>query len=487
MERRHSAPLPSQEGLRSSSLERREGFVGQDPRRFKFAIICKKCDLKFATMQEARAHFHECSPGKSVDVQCGHCEMRTSLWSAMCAHLNQAGMQKQVACRPEYRMMPPQRVEFPQVTPLMQPPASPPAVTVSGHSADVRLGVGGWRDPIPLTLSPSRQEARDQRHAQLRSTLRHWERKHPSRTEPRGVGREVPVIPLESVKGHGYRLPAAAAGSAKGLTPASPEAYSPPREIEGPWTITEPLGLPPVVGRVSPRVMPQPPLGPTVEEGGAVNVATIYQGACFDFLENPMEMVGPPGVSSIPEMSLETLGLAAEQLETPPPTLSGSRKRTDPLRTSDILEEAVTVARILQEPELSDILRSPMSAFSPPTVVPQVKPEPVEVVEILDSPPRKCMSPVGAPIDYKRAYEELQNRCKGHMTQLHFWAEIVGGLGVEGARLPTPQERARRQRLISVGYWPAWMTDVIDAPLSVLGERFRVYYGALLHEGGPRF
>ena len=174
MERGHRAPLQSQEGLRSLSSERREGFVGQDPRRFKFAIICKKCDLKFATMQEARAHFHECSPGKSVDVQCGHCEMRTSLWSAMCAHLNQAGMQKQVACRPEYRITPPQRVEFPQVTSLMQPPASPPAVTVSSHSADVRVGVGGWRDPVPLTLSPSRQESRDQRHAQLRSTLRHW-------------------------------------------------------------------------------------------------------------------------------------------------------------------------------------------------------------------------------------------------------------------------------------------------------------------------
>ena len=450
MERGHRAPLPSQEGLRSLASERREGFVGQDPRRFKFAIICKKCDLKFATMQEARAHFHECSPGKSVDVQCGHCEMRTSLWSAMCAHLNQAGMQNQVACRPEYRITPPQCVEFPQVTPLMQPPASPPAVTVSSHSADVRVGVGGWRDPVPLTLSPSRQESRDQRHAQLRSTLRHWGRKHPSRTDLRGARREVPAIPLEPARGQGYRLPAAAAGSAEQLTPASPvppDAYSPPEEVEGVWPDIGPTGLPPVVGRVSPRIVPQP----TVAEEGGVNVATVYQGACFDFFGSSMGMAGPPEISSIPEMNLETLGLAAEQLETPPPTLSSSRKRAEPLRASDILEEAATVARILQGPELSDILQSPISAFSPSTVVPQVKPEPVEVVEILDSPPRKCTSPVGAPIDYKRAYEELQNRFKGHMTQLHFWAEIVGGLGVDGARLPTPQERARRQQLISLG------------------------------------
>ena len=139
-----------------------------------------------------------------------------------------------------------------------------------------------------------------------------------------------------------------------------------------------------------------------------MNVATMYQGTCFDFLESPMGMAGPPVMSSIPEMSLETLGLAAEQLETPPPTLSGSRKRAEPLRTCDILEEAATVARIIQGPELSDMLQSPVSAFSPPVLVPPIKPEPAEVVEIPDSPTRKCTSPVGAPIDYKRAYEELQ-------------------------------------------------------------------------------
>ena len=181
------------------------------------------------------------------------------------------------------------------------------------------------------------------------------------------------------------------------------------------------------------------------------------------------------------------MGLAADQLETAPPTLTGSRKRTEPLRTCDILEEAATVARIIQGPELSDMLQSPVSAFSPPVFVPTVKPEPVEVVEIPDSPPRKCASPVGAPIDYKRAYEELQNRFKGHMTQLHFWAEIVGGLEIEGTRLPTLEEQAKRRRLIELGYWPAWMSDTIHMPLSAIGERFRVYYGALLHEGGPRF
>jgi len=232
-------------------------------------------------------------------------------------------------------------------------------------------------------------------------------------------------------------MPAAAAGGAKDLAPASPdpqEAYSPPVEVEGPWTDTGPVGLQPVVGRVSPRVIQQPSSEPTDVGGGAVNVATAYQGTyCLDFLESSLRMAGPPVVPLLPEMGMETLGLAPEHMETPPPTLSGHRKRTEPLRPCDILEEAATVARILQGPELSDMLQSPMSAFSPPAPMPQVKPEPVEVVEIPDSPPRKCTSPVGAPIDYKKAYEDLQQRFRGHMTQLHFWAEIVGGLGIEGS------------------------------------------------------
>jgi len=48
----------------------------------------------YASLQEMRAHFKNCSSGLGVDVLCGHCEMRTSSWPAMCAHLNAAGMQK---------------------------------------------------------------------------------------------------------------------------------------------------------------------------------------------------------------------------------------------------------------------------------------------------------------------------------------------------------------------------------------------------------
>jgi len=231
-------------------------------------------------MQEARIHFQDCPFGKPIDVMCGHCELRTSLWPAMCAHLNQPGMQKQVSCKPEYRMTLPQRVEFtPGIQPL-QPPASPMAMTVLGHSECASPGEREWQTPVPLTLSPSRQEARSERLAQLRAILLHWERKHPGRTGLRGAGAMMPIIPLEPAPGRGYRLPAAAAGSARDLTPASPgpqDAYSPPLEEEGAWTGAGPAGPQPVVGRVSPRVIQQPLLQPTEVGEGAMSLAPEYE------------------------------------------------------------------------------------------------------------------------------------------------------------------------------------------------------------------
>jgi len=177
---------------------------------------------------------------------CGHCELRTSLWPAMCAHLNQPGMQKQVACKPEYRMAPPQRVEFtPGISRCshqpLQSPASPMAMTVLGHSECASPGEREWQTPVSLTLSPSRQEARSERLAQLRAILLHWERKHPGRTGLRGAGAMMPIIPLEPAPGRGYRLPAAA-GSARDMTPASPgpqDAYSPPLEKRAPGRVRD--------------------------------------------------------------------------------------------------------------------------------------------------------------------------------------------------------------------------------------------------------
>ena len=173
------------------------------------------------------------------------------------------------------------------------------------------------------------------------------------------------------------------------------------------------------------------------------------------------------------------------------------------MTVSDMIEEAATAARIIQEPELADILHVPnLSLFSPPmpappmpaspvpappVPAPPVKQEPEEIIEVPDSPPPVRPPPIEAPVDYRRAYEELQRRMQGHLEQMHFWAQTVGELGQELTREPTAQERARRQRLITAGYWPPWMAEVVGAPFSVLGENFRIYYGALLHEGGPRF
>ena len=173
--------------------------------------------------------------------------------------------------------MPP-RPEFRQVTRLLRPPTSPLAMTVMSQTG-IRPAYGEWRNPPLLTLSPSRKEARDQRHTQLRSTLLHWGRKHPGRTGLRGAEQSVPTIPLEPAPARGYRLPAAAAGGARNLAPTSPtreEAYSPPLEADDQWTSAGPVGSQPVVNRVSPLVAQQSSSEPTEVGGGAVGLPPAY-------------------------------------------------------------------------------------------------------------------------------------------------------------------------------------------------------------------
>jgi len=225
----------------------------------------------FATLQEARGHFlRNCPSGLAVDALCGHCELRTSSWPAMCEHLNKAGMQKQAACKPEYKMTLPPRPEFRQAPKLRQPLVSPVVSAVAGQ---VRVGHKShkWRNPPELTLSPSREVARTTCRAELCSALRHWALKHPGRVEVRGAGHGPSDIPLESTPPRGYRLLSAGAGSARDLAPASPdpeEPYSPPQEQEIQWSGAGLMGRDPMVNRVSPLATPQLPSVPTEVGGG---------------------------------------------------------------------------------------------------------------------------------------------------------------------------------------------------------------------------
>ena len=463
-----------------------------DPRRFGFAIVCMNCGDMFATLQEARGHFlRNCPSGLLVDVLCGHCEMRTSSWPSMCEHLNKAGMQRQPACKPEYKMAPAARPEFRLAPQLRQSTASPAVTAVVGQ---VRVGQKAhrWRSPPELTLSPSREVARTSRREELSSALRHWARKHPGKMGLRGAGHGPAVIPLESTPPRGYRLASAAAGSARDLAPASPdpeEAYSPPAEEDTPWPDGRFLGYDPLVNRVSPLATPPLPSLPTESGEGAVGLAPAYVETYP--LALPGSLVGEAGPPAVPPLFDEgrnTAGPAPVCAGTLPPAPAESQSRERAIRACDMIEEAATVACILREPDLADILQVPdLSLFSPSAPVPQVKQEPVEIIEVPDTPPRARPPPTEAPIDYRRAYEDLQQRMQGHMAQLHFWAQTVGELGQKHSREPTPQEQARRQQLIASGYWPPWMADVVEAPFSVLGENFRIYYRALLHEGGPRF
>jgi len=246
-------------------------FRHADPGRFGFAIVCMICGDMFATLQEARGHFlRNCPSGLAVDALCGHCELRTSSWPAMCEHLNKAGMQKQAACKPEYKMTLPPRPEFRQAPKLRQPLVSPVVSAVAGQ---VRVGHKSHKcwNPPELTLSPSREVARTTCRAELCSALRHWARKHPGRVEVRGAGHGPSDIPLESTPPRGHRLLSAGAGSARDLAPASPdpeEPYSPPQEQEIQWSGAGLMGRDPMVNRVSPLATPQLPSVPTEVGGG---------------------------------------------------------------------------------------------------------------------------------------------------------------------------------------------------------------------------
>ena len=461
-----------------------EGHRHVDPRRFGFAIVCMNCGDMFATLQEARGHFlRTCPSGQLVDVLCGHCELRTSSWPSMCEHLNRAGMQRQTPCKPEYRMAPPARPEFGTAPQPRRPTASAAVTAVVGQ---VRMGQKAhrWRSPLALTLSPSREVARTSRRAELSSALRHWAKKHPGKMGLRGVGHGPAVIPLESTPPRGYRLASAAAGSARDLAPASPdkeEAYSPPAEDDTPWPEERLLGNDPLVNRVSPLATPPRPSLPTESGVGAVGLAPAYVKTYP--LALPGSLVGeagPPAVPLLFDEGRNTAGPALVCAGTLPPALAADQGGERAIRACDMIEEAATVACILREPDLADILQVPdLSLFSPSVPVPPVKQEPVEIIEVPNSPPRVRPPPTEAPIDYRRAYEDLQRRMQGHMAQMHFWAQTVGELGQELTREPTPQEQARRQHLIAAGYWPPWMADVVEAPFSVLGENFRIYYGQL--------
>jgi len=163
----------------------------------------------------------------------------------------------------------------------------------------------------------------------------------------------------------------------------------------------------------------------------------------------------------------ETVNLPAARADTPPSVHVGRMK------PSDMIEEAATVSLILTEPDLTDILQVPdLSLFSPPIPTREVKSEPVDIVDIPDSPPRAIVPPPDAPFDYRKAYEELRQHTMGYVTQLHFWAETVGTLGAECPRVPTLLEQPRRRQLLASGLWPNWMTGIVAEPFAELGNRF---------------
>ena len=171
-----------------------------------------------------------------------------------------------------------------------------------------------------MTLSPSREEARERRHVELRSALVDWNRTHPRRVGIRGAGQRLPDIPLEPVPTSGYRLPSAAAGSARDLAPTSPdpeEAYSPPLDAGVWWAdedqraVQELMTHEPMVNRLSPSVTPPLLSVPTVVGEEAVGLAPARVEAPPLTIPGSLIGVVEPTAMQLPTVeSREAVGLA---------------------------------------------------------------------------------------------------------------------------------------------------------------------------------
>ena len=141
-----------------------------------------------SSLQEMRVHLGKCPTGREIDLLCGHCEFRTTSWSAICAHLNRSGMQKEAACRTEYRMSAPSLPLFSAPLTFLTPTTlrdisttgrryqgqqglSPEQLTsFRGEAARLRLDYRLTH----CSPSPARVSSRAKRSHALRSTLLQW-------------------------------------------------------------------------------------------------------------------------------------------------------------------------------------------------------------------------------------------------------------------------------------------------------------------------
>jgi len=74
-----------------------------DPRKFRFAIICLNCQFRTNTLQNMRQHsVKNCLKGPPYKLLCGHCEWETSSWPKLAHHLNKSELHMAKACHLKY-------------------------------------------------------------------------------------------------------------------------------------------------------------------------------------------------------------------------------------------------------------------------------------------------------------------------------------------------------------------------------------------------
>ena len=429
----------------------------KDPREFKFPIICNDCRIHANSLQRMRIHLTTvCPHGKRPNLTCGHCRYTTRSWPAMCAHLNQLGMQFADPCEPETGV---DVAATTSSTLTLQLPLEL-SVVPQGETEDSSSGVHGLATSVRRgprvarrITSPGLTAPDDIQIAMSRSSL-------------------PPPLPAVIVTSSSEEL--------DDVEPDDPVGQASPPEDPGKLPSPAPLDFLGIV----PGEIPDELLELEAAVSTSLQVAespTTYTPQDF---WNLWEEV---------EDQQDTVGAAGNLLTVDPSVLVVTPVEFSPvtLPVTDVPESALGDATSLsvEHPEALPQVYSADSStedapqpppLSPPAPAVDVKREPEDVV-VISSPERETRSRSHSPNTLKRENRKLRRQHVNQLRELKFWADTVKTIGNHCPRPPTKGEKAARRKLVASGAWPETMEGLDTASFRELGSRFSDMYGHALH------
>ena len=141
----------------------RENMGNKDPQRFAYAIVCKHCDIARNSLGGMKVHLDFCPIRKRPDILCGHCELHVNDWPTMVRHLNKKYMERELPCKPEYKMA---NLRPTTLFPGEAPKYKHCALKVLGHEHEKQKGrhkYNAWSCMHPQDIHHFRNEAADVR------------------------------------------------------------------------------------------------------------------------------------------------------------------------------------------------------------------------------------------------------------------------------------------------------------------------------------